>query len=210
MKESNENIDYTLKFIIIGNAAVGKSNISFRFINGTFCEKYLATIGLDFAFKTLKIDNKTIRIQVWDTAGQESFKSISRGYYKSSVCALVVYDITSRESFNSVNEWIEECKLYSPKTITLILVGNKSDLEDKREVKYDEGEDLAEKNHMLFYETSALKGNNIDKLFYDAVGEIISKINKNYYDLDDKNTGITIGKKITINNSKTIKKKKCC
>ena len=209
MTESNQPIDYTLKFIVIGNAAVGKSNISFRFINGTFCEKYLATIGLDFAFKTLNIDNKTYRIQVWDTAGQECFKSISRGYYKSSVCALVVYDITNRESFNSVNEWIEECKIYSPKTITLVLVGNKFDLEDKREVQTQEGEDLAERNNMLFYETSALSGKNINKLFNDAVKEIISKINKNYYDLNDNNTGIIV--RIRKNNkNETSKKKKCC
>ena len=209
MTESNQPIDYTLKFIVIGNAAVGKSNISFRFINGTFCEKYLATIGLDFAFKTLNIDNKTYRIQIWDTAGQECFKSISRGYYKSSVCALIVYDITSRDSFNSVNQWIEECKTHSPKTITLVLVGNKSDLEKKRKVETQEGEDLAEKNNMLFYETSALSGENINKLFNDAVKEIISKINKNYYDLNDNNTGIIVGIRKN-NKNETSKKKKCC
>jgi small GTP-binding protein len=208
MEEAEQ--DYTFKFIIVGNAYVGKSNISYRFINGTFCEKYHATVGLDFAYKTLKIDDKSYKIQIWDTAGQECFKSIARGYYKNSVCALIVYDITKLDSFNNVITWVEECKRNGPSTITMVLVGNKIDLEDKRVVSYEEGKDFAERNNMLFYETSALNGKNIDKLFKETLEKIIQKMNENYYDLGDQKCGITPGKGFRINNSKTKTKKRKC
>ena len=207
MEEAEQ--DFTFKFIIVGNAYVGKSNISYRFIKGTFCEKYHATVGLDFAYKTLKIGNKTYKIQIWDTAGQECFKSIARGYYKNSACALIVYDITKSDTFNNVITWVEECKRNGPSTITMVLVGNKIDLKDKRVVSYEEGQDFAEKNNMLFFETSAFSGENIDKLFNESLEKIIQKINDNYYNLNDKNCGITPGKGLNLNNSKTKKKSKC-
>ena len=122
--------DYTLKYIIVGNQAVGKSNIIYRFTQNKFDPQYKATINLDFSYKNIKVKDKIFRIQLWDTVGQESFQSISRGYYKSGVCALVVYDITERESFNDVSNWIEECKNNGPSTISLVLVGNKIDLEN--------------------------------------------------------------------------------
>ena len=203
------NFDYLFKYIIIGDAAVGKSNLLLRYAHGQFKPEYQLTIGVEFGAKNVQIRNKTYRIQIWDTAGQENFRSITRAYYKNSVCALVVYDISSRDSFNNVSTWIEDCKNQSPKTITLVLVGNKCDLEEKRDVKKEEGEDLAEKHNMLFYETSALSGKNIDTLFNDAVKEIISKINKNYYDLNDNNTGIIVGIRKN-NKNETSKKKKCC
>ena len=214
MTDNNQKIEYIFKFIIVGNAAVGKSNICFRFTKGEFSEKYQATIGLDFSYKNLTIGNKNYRIQVWDTAGQECFKSISRGYYKSSVCALVVYDITNIESFNNILTWIEECQNNGPKSITLVLVGNKSDLENNRVISYEEGEDLANRFNMKFYETSACTGKNIDKLFYETTEKIIKGIENNLYDLSNDECGITPGsgrKKNDTNNSESKpKKKKCC
>ena len=169
------NFDYLLKYIIIGDAAVGKSNLLLRYVHGQFKPEYQLTIGVEFGAKNIEISNKIFRIQIWDTAGQESFRSITRAYYKNSVCAMVVYDITSRDSFNNVMSWIEDCKNQSPKTIFMILVGNKCDLEDKRQVSYEEGQDLAEKNELLFFETSAKDGINVEELFVNSAKEISKK-----------------------------------
>ena len=214
MTDNNQKGQYTFKFIIVGNAAVGKSNISFRFTKGEFSEKYQATIGLDFSYKNITIGENNYRIQVWDTAGQECFKSISRGYYKSSVCALIVYDITNRESFNNISTWVEECQNNGPRTITLVLVGNKSDLENNRVISYEEGEELAHRFNMKFYETSACTGKNIDKLFYETTESIVKGIENNIYDLSNDECGITVGSckkrsNIKSNDLKTTKKK-CC
>ena len=143
--------------------------------------------------KNITINNRVVRIQIWDTAGQESFRSITRAYYKNSVCAMVVYDITSRDSFNNVMSWIEDCKNQSPKTIFMILVGNKCDLEDKRQVSYEEGQDLAEKNELLFFETSAKDGINVEELFVNSAKEISKKIEQGYYDLENDSCGIKKG-----------------
>ena len=212
MKGVNEKEDYTFKYIIIGNAAVGKSNISYRFTKGKFSEKYQATIGMEFTYKNVKIGEKIYRIQIWDTAGQECFKSVSRGYYKNSVCALVVYDITNRKSFDNVIEWIEECKNNGPQTVTMVLVGNKSDLKEMRNISYEEGEELANRFNMMFFETSALNGDNIDKLFNDTAETIVKKMENNYYDLSNEDCGIKLGsgkKKINLNDEPK-NKKKCC
>jgi small GTP-binding protein len=187
------NFDYLLKYIIIGDAAVGKSNLLLRYVHGQFKPEYQLTIGVEFGAKNIEISNKIFRIQIWDTAGQESFRSITRAYYKNSVCAMVVYDITSRDSFNNVMSWIEDCKNQSPKTIFMILVGNKCDLEDKRQVSYEEGQDLAEKNELLFFETSAKDGINVEELFVNSAKEISKKIEQGYYDLENDSCGIKKG-----------------
>ena len=187
------NFDYLLKYIIIGDAAVGKSNLLLRYVHGQFKPEYQLTIGVEFGAKNIEISNKIFRIQIWDTAGQESFGSITRAYYKNSVCAMVVYDITSRDSFNNVMSWIEDCKNQSPKTIFMILVGNKCDLEDKRQVSYEEGQDLAEKNELLFFETSAKDGINVEEVFINSAKEIAKKIEQGFYDLENDSCGIKKG-----------------
>ena len=213
MDVSKMKPDYTIKYIIVGNAYVGKSNIIYRFVENKFSENYKATINLDFSYKNIKIRDKIYRIQLWDTAGQEEFQSISRGYYKSGACALVVYDVTDRDSFNNISTWLDECKNNGPSTITLVLVGNKIDLEDKRNVSYEEGEEFATRNNMQFFETSALNGTNIEKLFNDTLESIIRKIEANYY--KDNESGIEFNaqnnQNVNLkNNSGTKKKKKFC
>ena len=223
MSEGEQSYDYLLKYIIIGDAYVGKSNLLLRYAHGQFKDDYQLTIGVEFAAKNVKIRGKTYRIQIWDTAGQESFRSITRGYYKSSVCALVVYDISNKESFNNISTWIEDCKNQSPKTIYFVLVGNKSDLEDKRQVSTEEGQELAEKYGIPFYETSAKTGANINEIFYNSAEEIVKKIEQNYYDLEEdcgiklninrqnknkKNT--QTGGGLQLGSGKEHSKKKCC
>ena len=187
------NFDYLLKYIIIGDAAVGKSNLLLRYTHGQFKPEYQLTIGVEFGAKNIQINNKIFRIQIWDTAGQENFRSITRAYYKNSVCALVVYDISSRDSFDHVSTWIEDCKNQSPKTIFMVLVGNKCDLNDKRQVTIEEGRELAERNEMLFFETSAKDGINVDEIFLNSANEISKKIEQGYYDLENDTCGIKKG-----------------
>jgi len=196
------NFDYLLKYIIIGDAAVGKSNLLLRYVHGQFKPEYQLTIGVEFGAKNIEIGSKIFRIQIWDTAGQENFRSITRAYYKNSVCALVVYDISSRDSFNNVMSWIEDCRNQSPKTIFIVLVGNKCDLEDKRQVTYEEGKDLADKNELLFFESSAKDGINVDDIFVNSAKEISKKIEQGYYDLESDSCGIKKG--INRNNNQEI------
>ena len=213
------NFDYLFKYIIIGDAAVGKSNLLLRYTHGQFKPEYQLTIGVEFGAKNIPINNKTYRIQIWDTAGQENFRSITRAYYKNSACALVVYDISNRESFDNINTWIEDCKSQSPQTIFMVLVGNKNDLEDKRAVTIEEGKELAEKNKMMFFETSAKTGTNVDEIFLRSAETIAKKIDENYYDLESESCGIKAGIKkkqeISIDNANNMnngnkKNNECC
>ena len=191
MKEVNFN--YLYKYIVIGDSFVGKSCIVAKYIHGGFDEEFKTTIGIEFGSKDLTINGKVYRIQIWDTAGQETFRSITRAYYKNSVCSFIVYDVTNRQSFLNVQDWFNECKKQTPKTAMMVLVGNKIDLNNKREVSYEEGENFAKNNSMLFYETSAKNGDNIENMFYESAEIIANKINEGYYDLDRENCGIKMG-----------------
>ena len=190
---SNVNFHYLLKYIIIGDASVGKSNILLKYAHNQFKAEYQLTIGVEFGAKNIKIKDKIYRIQIWDTAGQENFRSITRAYYKNSVCALVVYDITNRQSFENVKAWIEDCKSQSPSTILMALVGNKIDLDSSRAVSTEEGEDFANMNGMPFFETSAKSGENIDSIFTNTATEICHKIEEGCYDVTNDSCGIKVG-----------------
>jgi small GTP-binding protein len=213
--------NYLLKFIVIGDSSVGKSNIISKYKEDKFDEKGQPSIGVQFIAKNVVIENTTFRLQVWDTAGQESFRSMTRIYYKNSSCAFIVYDITEKESFNHVESWISECKKIAPETVLLVLIGNKSDLNESREVSYEEGLKFAEKNKMLFFETSAKNGVNIENIFKKSVENISNNIKEGKYDLTDDACGIKIcksEKNINIEEfdyestipKKVTKKKKCC
>ena len=209
------NFHYLLKYVIIGDSGVGKSNILLQYINGKFSDDFKATVGVEFGAKNIEINSRIYRIQIWDTAGQENFRSIARAYYKNSICACIVYDITNRNSFNSVQSWIDDCTKQTPKSILLLLIGNKNDLNDKREVQYEEGAEFAKKRNMIFLETSAKTGNNIDNIFERSVKQIDQNILDNKYDLDNENCEIRKGLRtesfvLSVEKSKEKKKKKCC
>ena len=189
--QGEPNYDYLLKFIIIGDEEVGKSNILSHYIDGRFTSLYESTIGVEFRAKNVEIRNTTYRIQIWDTTGKENFRLIIRAYYyKNTACAFVVYDISNRNSFNNVSTWIEDCRNNSSEKIFMVLIGNKSDLADKRQVSTEEGRELAEKYEMKFYETSAKTGENVNDIFNDSVDEIAKKMDQNYYDLEKDKCGI--------------------
>ena len=195
------NFNYLLKYIIIGDSAVGKSNILTRYVYEKFSEEFQSTLGVEFAAKNAVIDNKIYRIQIWDTAGQESFRSITRAYYKNSVCAFIVYDVTNRESFENVKIWLDDIQKQCPQTTFLVLVGNKIDLESERQISYEEGASYAEKNNMLFIETSAKTGQNIGNLFLKSVEVIHDRIQEGYYDLSNGTCGIKKGNDESNNNN---------
>ena len=175
-----------------------------------------------FIAKNVVIENTTFRLQIWDTAGQENFRAMTRIYYKNSSCALIVYDITEKESFNHIDSWITECKKIAPETALLVLIGNKNDLNENREVSYNEGLKLAEKNNMLFFETSAKNVENIEKIFKESVEYIFKNIKEGKYDLSDDACGIKICKnekninideldyESSVPKKKVTTKKKCC
>ena len=209
---SEGNYNYLLKFIIIGDAAVGKSNLLVRYTSGQFKEEYQLTIGVEFGSNNVIIGDNTYRIQIWDTAGQENFRSITRSYYKNTACAIIVYEINNKNSFENISSWIEECKNTAPKSILMVLVGNKCDL-DNREVTEEEGREFAEKNGMIFFETSAKTGKNVEELFKESVKVIDQKIKENYYDLENDSCGIKKGNEeinVVLETNLENDKKTCC
>ena len=211
---NNDNYDLILKLVLIGDSGVGKTNILSRYNNNEFSLTTQPTVGVEFGNKIIKKENKSIKLQLWDTAGQERYKAITNAFYKGSKGAFVVYDITRKSSFLNIDNWIGELKTNGSDDILIILVGNKTDLEDKREVSTDDGEKKAKQYGIAFCETSALQGKNIEHAFNILIDEIILEID-NAKEKEMKNNKNNKKKKskgimLNINNDKNHKKKKCC
>lgn len=166
---------FSLKFIIVGNSAVGKSCLLLRFDEGRFQPIHDVTVGVTFSIKKLQIDGKSVKVQIWDTAGQEIFRSITRSYYRDSACAIIVYDITERGSFEKLGDWIRDVRNLAPPECQLVLVGNKIDLASQRVVSTTEGSDFADQHGLLFFEASAATGENVQELFNSCVTAAFGK-----------------------------------
>ena len=162
------------KFVFLGDQGVGKTSIITRFMYDKFDSAYQATIGIDFLSKTMYLEDRTVRLQLWDTAGQERFRSLIPSYIRDSSVAVVVYDITSRQSFDTVNKWIDDVRQERGDEVIVALVGNKSDLIEKRAVTVEEGEEKAKACNVVFMETSAKAGLNIKALFRKLAAELPS------------------------------------
>jgi len=161
----NANPSVKYKLVFLGDQAVGKTSIITRFMYDTFDSTYQATIGIDFLSKTMYLEDRTVRLQLWDTAGQERFRSLIPSYIRDSSVAVVVYDVTNRTSFLNTGTWIEDVRTERGNDVVIMLVGNKTDLGDKRSVSIEEGEAKAKEYDILFIETSAKLGFNIKALF---------------------------------------------
>eukprot|EP00118_Oscarella_pearsei_P025137 m.307594 g.307594 ORF g.307594 m.307594 type:complete len:207 (+) comp42495_c0_seq1:207-827(+) len=153
------------KLVFLGEQSVGKTSLITRFMYDSFDNTYQATIGIDFLSKTMYLEDRTVRLQLWDTAGQERFRSLIPSYIRDSTVAVVVYDITNANSFNQTNKWIDDVRTERGNDVIIMLVGNKTDLADKRQVSMDDGEKKAKDLNVMFIETSAKSGYNVKQLF---------------------------------------------
>ena len=208
------NYQYIFKLILIGNSGVGKSCILQRYIKHKFEQTYKCTIGVDFLMKTIIVNGKTVKLQLWDTAGQEKYKSMVSSYYRGANVALIVFDVTNHKSFEALPNWIENYYKNGPEQKNIILIGNKKDLEEKREVTQEEAETFSETNNMIYFETSAKDGDNIDYVFNYTAEKLLE-----FYSGSKE---IILKKQMSPNNAKQInnfqdlrieekkEQKKCC
>jgi small GTP-binding protein len=203
--------DLTYKTIVIGDSGVGKSCLTVQAVHNKFEELYRATVGFEFMSFNIRINKVVIKLQIWDTCGQEVYKSLITGLYRNSSLAIIIYSVANKNSFQHVENWIKDLKLNSNKNIKIILVGNKCDLVKERKISYEEGENLKRKHKLdYFIEASAKTGNNAKnilieaaKILYKGYSEI--KTNEDNNILNDSNSNSQ-----KLDSEKTVKKKKKC
>ncbi|XP_055356585.1 ras-related protein Rab-2A [Paramacrobiotus metropolitanus] len=184
---------YLFKYIIIGDTGVGKSCLLLQFTDKRFQPVHDLTIGVEFGARMITIAGKQIKLQIWDTAGQESFRSITRSYYRGAAGALLVYDITRRDTFDHLTNWLEDARQHSSSNMVIMLIGNKCDLESRREVKREEGEAFAREHGMIFMEASAKTAQNVEEAFINTAKEIYDKIQEGVFDIQNEANGIKLG-----------------
>ena len=211
--EEEASYELLYKVIIIGDTGVGKSNILSRYVKDEFSSNSKSTVGVELGIKFLKIKNTKTKIQIWDTAGQERYRAITSSYFKGSNGCFIVYDITNEASFNNVENWYEQIQKETSKDIPILLVGNKCDLEDERKISIEKGKEKAQNLNCAFFETSALKKINIDKIFEELVNNIYEKTGGNKNDDDINVELVKDDKAVNLNevkNGENEKKKGGC
>jgi small GTP-binding protein len=198
---------YLFKYIIIGDSGVGKSCLLLQFTDHRFVAEHHLTIGVEFGAKITTLNETRVKLQSWDTAGQESFRSITRSYYRGAACALLVYDVTHRDSFKHLTCWLEDARKHGSDNMSIILVGNKSDMKKNRskdldngidassssEVTTEEGEAFAKEHDLFFIETSAKTGNNVEDAFLIPARDVLLKIEKGEFDIHNETLGVRLG-----------------
>ena len=201
---SEEEYDYIFKVLLIGNSDVGKSSLILRYVDQIWNDVFVPTIGVDFKVKSLQIDNKRVKMQIWDTAGQERFRNVISSYFKGAHGILLIYDITARDSFKELENWLGEVERNATPQVLKILIGNKCDLDEQRQITVDEGEAFAARNGMKFIETSA-KNNTIVNEAFEALAKIMveSSNKKNVIKVEKKTIKVDKGADLNA-------KKKCC
>lgn len=170
---TKRNYDYMFKLVLIGDTGVGKSCLLLRFADDSFTDTFITTIGVDFRFRTLEVDQKKVKLQIWDTAGQERFRTITSAYYRNAEGIIVVYDTTSKESFDHVEDWLHEVNRQAPADTLKLLIGNKADLKDQREVGTELAKRLADNLQIPFLETSAKDATNVENAFVTMALQLV-------------------------------------
>ncbi|KAL8218320.1 hypothetical protein R6Q57_021693 [Mikania cordata] len=168
----DDECDYLFKTVLIGDSAVGKSNLLSRFAKDEFYFDSKPTIGVEFAYRNVKIGDKMVKAQIWDTAGQERFRAITSSYYRGALGAMLVYDITRMGTFENLRKWLHELREHGDRDMVIVLVGNKSDLVDSREVDIEDGQSLAQLEDLCFMETSAKENLNVEDAFLQMITKI--------------------------------------
>ncbi|CAG9317419.1 unnamed protein product [Blepharisma stoltei] len=204
---ANPEYDYLFKLLLIGDSSVGKSSLLLRFSENSYTESFVSTIGVDFKIKTVEHEGKIIKMQIWDTAGQEKFRTITSSYYRGAHGIIIVYDITDRESFTNVNNWLGEIQRYASDSVNRLLIGNKCDLEEKRAVSYEEGKQFADGLGIPFIETSAKTSQNVEQSFLRMASEIKGRIATS---TTSSPPGTGRGSKLTSGRSIAQQKQGCC
>ena len=200
--------DYKLKVVVVGDSGVGKTNLIKRFVSNTYNPNTKATVGVEFLSKSYKINDQVFKIEIWDTAGQERYKSITAAYYKGAKGALIVYDITQKDTFENINKWMSEVRDKSTKDLKILIVGNKTDLVNERQVSTEEALSKAKELESPVMEASALDGSNVKAAFYDLLKEMYKEIKKKIEIVESQNTGGKDGVQLNTNEEK--EKKGCC
>jgi Ras-related protein Rab-10 len=174
---AKKNYDLLFKLLLIGDSGVGKTNILLRFSEDAFNSNSIATIGIDFKIKTIELRGKKIKLQIWDTAGQEQFLAITTSYYRAAMGIMLVYDITNASSFDNIAKWLRNIDEHADEDVERMILGNKADMEDKREVSKEQGEGIAREHNITFLETSSKTNINIEKAFIELAEAILDKSN---------------------------------
>lgn len=189
----SESYDFLFKFLVIGSAGTGKSCLLHQFIEGKFKAESNHTIGVEFGSKIIQVGGKSVKLQIWDTAGQERFRSVTRSYYRGAAGALLVYDLTSRDSYNALGNWLGDARTLASPNIMILCVGNKKDLEDERQVTFMEASRFSQENELMFMEASALTGENVEEAFLKCAKSILAKIETGELDPERIGSGIQYG-----------------
>lgn len=207
MSSDLKKYDHLFKVLLLGEAAVGKTCILIRYTDNTFSTEQITTLGVDLKKKNMVIDGSKIVLQLWDTAGQDRYAAVTKQFFKGAQAIILVYSINDTSTFNKVEDWISQIHQLVGSNIVKVLVGNKSDLEDERQIKKEEGEALAKKNDFYFFETSAFLNQNIQEVFDYTAQELYSRAKKDEDKIEKNKEGkIKINQDIIVNP----KQKKCC
>ncbi|KAG6434239.1 hypothetical protein SASPL_105862 [Salvia splendens] len=177
-----KKIAYVFKVVVIGDSAVGKTQLLSRFAKNEFCLDSKSTIGVEFQTRTVTISSKLIKAQIWDTAGQERYRAVTSAYYRGALGAMLVYDVTKRQSFDHVARWVDELRAHADASIVIMLIGNKADLLHSREVPTEDAVEFAETQNLFFFETSALTGDNVEPAFLKLLHQIHDAVSKKALD----------------------------
>ncbi|OHT17066.1 small GTP-binding protein [Tritrichomonas foetus] len=190
-----------IKLVLLGDSGVGKTSIVTQYVSGNVPENINPTIGAAFVTKDVTIDNQQLELLIWDTAGQEVYRGLAPMYYRSALIAIIVFDVTKSESFDSVNYWIRELKTNVEENIIILVCGNKIDLEDKRVIEFQSASSMATENGALYAETSATTGSGVERMFQVAISDLLAKRQPG----QQKQQGVDISE-----NTSQKKKKECC
>ncbi|OMJ90436.1 hypothetical protein SteCoe_7244 [Stentor coeruleus] len=181
-----------MKFVVVGDECVGKTSIAEQLINHTFKNKYVSTIAVGFYTYIVPINDKAFKVHIWDTSGRERSRKITRAHFPRIICALIVYDITNRDSFTNASTWLSEIRESGNNHAVIMLVGNKSDQMENRVVTTEEATYFAEQNNLFFIEVSAQTRSNIDEAFMIVYSHINENIDRGKYDLSNGLCGIKL------------------
>ncbi|KAJ7948707.1 Ras-related protein like [Quillaja saponaria] len=210
---ADDDYDYLFKVVIIGDSGVGKSNLLSRFTRNEFSLDSKSTIGVEFATRSIQVDDKIVKAQIWDTAGQERYRAITSAYYRGAVGALLVYDVTRHVTFENVERWLKELRDHIDSNIVIMLVGNKADLRHLRAVSTEDAKSFAERENTFFMETSALESTNVENAFTQVLTQIYRVVSRKALDIGNDPAELPKGQTINVGTKddvSAVKKVSCC